>query len=58
MIKYVQIKILGKFNWQTYPIVEGMIKVKQSDLDEIGISKCFDVENQCIIDWTPESEQD
>ena len=54
MIKYVQIKILGKFNWQTYPIVEGMIKVKQSDLDEIGISKCFDVENQCVIDWTPE----
>ena len=30
--------------------------IKESDLKEIGISKCFDVENQCIIDWQPEPE--
>lgn len=54
MIKYIQVKILGQFDYQTFPIVEGMIKVKESDLEQIGISKCFDVENQCIIDWQPE----
>ena len=56
MIKYIQVLILGQFDYQTFPIVEGMIKVKESDLNEIGISKCFDVENQCIIDWQPETE--
>lgn len=54
MNKYIQIKILNQFDWQTFPIVEGMIKVKESDLEQIGKTKCFDVENQCIIDWTPE----
>ena len=55
MAKYIQVKNLSQFDYQTYPIVEGMIKVKESDLEQIGISKCFDVENQCIIDWTPEN---
>ena len=50
----IKVKILGQFDYQTFPIVEGMIKVKESDLKLIGISKCFDVENQCIIDWQPE----
>ena len=54
----IKIKILNQFSWQTYPIVEGMIKVKDSDLKEIGITKCFDVENQKIIDYTPEPEQE
>ena len=58
MIKYVLIKILNQFSWQTYPIVEGMIKVKESDLKQIGKTKCFDVENQCVIDYTPEPEQE
>lgn len=56
MIKYVEIKILSQFEWQTFPIVEEMIKVKESDLEQIGITKCFDVENQKIIDWQPEQE--
>ena len=52
----IKILILGKFDWQTFPIVDGMIKVKESDLKQIGKTKCFDVENQKIIDWTPEQE--
>ena len=56
MNKYVQVKILGKFDYQTFPIVEGMIKVEENDLKEIGKTKCFDIENQCIIDWQPETE--
>ena len=58
MNKNILIKILSKFNYQTFPIVEGMIKVKESDLELIGFSKCFDVENQCVIDWQPDPEQD
>ena len=53
----IKILILGQFDWQTFPIVDGMIKVKESDLRQIGITKCFDVENKCIIDYTPESEE-
>lgn len=56
MNKNIQIKILSQFEYQTYPIIDGMIKVKETELKEIGISKCFDVENQCIIDWQPEPE--
>ena len=54
----IKIKILGKLSYQTYPLVDGMIKVKESDLKQIGKTKCFDVENQCIIDYTPEPEQE
>ena len=52
----IKVLILGKFDYQTYPEVSGMIKVKESDLREIGISKCFDVENQKVIDYQPEQE--
>ena len=54
----VKVKILGQFDYQTYPEVAGMIKIKESDLKQIGITKCFDVENQCVIDYTPEQEQE
>ena len=54
----IKVKILSQFDYQTYPIVEGMIKVKESDLKEIGKTKCFDAENQCVIDYTPEPEQE
>lgn len=53
----IKVLILGQFDYQTYPIVEGMIKVKESDLKEIGKTKCFDVENQCVIDYTPEPKE-
>ena len=52
----IKVLILSKFEYQTFPEVSGMIKVKESDLKEIGISKCFDVENQCVVDYQPEQE--
>ena len=52
----IKVKILSQFDYQTYPIVEDMIKIKDSDLKEIGKTKCFDVENQCVIDYIPEPE--
>jgi len=53
----IKVLILGQFDWQTFPEVSGMIKVKESDLKEIGISKCFDVENQKVIDYTPDTPE-
>ena len=50
----VKLKILSPFEWQTFPLVKGMIKVSEEDLAQIGITKCFDVENQCVVDYTPE----
>lgn len=52
----IQVLILSKFDYQTFPIVDGMINVRNKDLKQIGITKCFDVENQCVIDYTPENE--
>ena len=52
----VKVLILGQFDYQTFPIAKGMIKVSEEDLKQIGITKCFDVENQCVIDYTPEQE--
>lgn len=49
--------ILSQFDYQTFPIVEGMIDVSKEDLDQIGITKCFDVENQCVIDYDPSEEK-
>lgn len=53
----IKIYIMDKLSYQTYPIVSGMIKVKETDLKEIGKTKCFDVENQCVIDYTPEDDK-
>ena len=52
----IKVLILGQFDYQTFPEVSGMIKVKDSDFKEIGKTKCFDVENQCIVDYQPEQE--
>ena len=50
----IKIKILSKFGYQTFPIVKGMINVSKVDLEQIGITKCFDVDNNKVIDYTPE----
>lgn len=45
------VKILSKFNCQSFPIDETAIEVPQEILDQIGITKCFDVENNRVIDY-------
>lgn len=45
------VKILNKFNCQSFPIDETAIEVPQEILDQIGITKCFDVENNKVIDY-------
>mgnify|MGYP003299716560 CR=1 FL=1 len=45
------VKILNKFNCQSFPIDETAIEVPQEVLDLIGVKYCFDVENNCVIDY-------
>ena len=54
----IKVLIISKLEYQTFPIVEGMIEVSQENLEQIGITKCFDVENQCVIDYTPPKEEE
>lgn len=45
------VKILSKFNCQAYPLDETAIEVTLEDLEQIGVTKCFDVENKSVIDY-------
>lgn len=45
------VKILSKFNCQSFPLDETAIEVPQEVLDQIGITKCFDVENNMVVDY-------
>jgi hypothetical protein len=47
--KYVV--ITSKFNCQSYPLNERAIYVSDEDLEQIGKTKCFDVESNCVIDY-------
>ena len=45
------VKIIDRLSYQTYPIVEGMIEIPDEDVAKLGNTKCFDVENQSVIDY-------
>jgi len=45
------IRIIGKFNFQFFPLDEKTIEIDDATLSQIGITKCFDVENNCVIDY-------
>lgn len=47
--KYVVINT--KFNCQSFPLNDNAIWVSNEDLKQIGKTKCFDVENNCVIDY-------
>ena len=47
-IKKYKVKILNKFD---YILDENGIEVSEDDLNQIGITKCFDLENNCVIDY-------
>ena len=53
--KYVV--ILSKFNSRSFPLNEKAIWVSNEDLEQIEKTKCFDVENNCVIDYD-NSEQE
>ena len=45
------VKIISKFNCQSFPIDDTAIEVPQEVLDLIGQKYCFDVENNRVIDY-------
>lgn len=45
------IVITGKFNCQSFPLNEKAIWVSDEDLKQIEKTKCFDVVNNCVIDY-------
>lgn len=47
----MKVKILSKFNCQSFPIDETAIDVSQEVLDLIGIKYCFDVEKNKVIPY-------
>ena len=47
--KYVV--ITSKFNCQSFPLNDKAIFVSQEDLDQIGKTKCFDLENNRVVDY-------
>jgi len=51
------IKILDKFNAQSFPLDDKAIEISEEALQQIGITKCFDVENNCVIDYSGISTQ-
>ena len=47
-VKKYKVKILNKFD---YILDENGIEVTEEDLNKIGQTKCFDLENNCIVDY-------
>ena len=52
----IKIKIISRFNFQTFPITEDMISITEEEYNQIGITKCFDVENKCVVDYDNSQE--
>ena len=46
-----KVVIINKFNSQLCPLDDKAIEIREKDLKQIGITKCFDVENNCVIDY-------
>lgn len=50
-IKGKYVVITSKFNSQSYPLTDKAIFVSEEDLEQIGQTKCFDLENNCVVDY-------
>ena len=46
-----RVKIISKFNCQSFPLDDTAIEVEEEILEQIGITKCFDVKNNKVIDY-------
>lgn len=47
----MKIVIISKFNCQSFPLNEKAIEIDAETLNQIGKTKCFDVENNCVVDY-------
>lgn len=43
---------ISKFNCQSFPIIENKkILINDEILQQLGITKCFDLEHMCVVDY-------
>lgn len=50
----VKVKILGQFDYQTYPITDDMVEIPDADIQAVRVrTKCFNDERNGVIDYTP-----
>ena len=47
----MKVVILGKFISQSFPLTDNAVEIDDEILKQIGKTKCFDVENNCVIDY-------
>lgn len=47
----MKVVILGKFISQSFPLTDNAVEIDDETLKQIGKTKCFDVENNCVIDY-------
>lgn len=48
----MKIKILSEYEYQSFPIVDGMVEVNEEDLKLIGLGKKFDLTINTIVEDT------
>lgn len=53
----MRIKILDEYSYQTFPIVEDMIEISDSNIDKIGNGYKFDLATKTIVEDTTYQEQ-
>ena len=54
----IKILIKNEYDYQTFPIVDGMVEVDENELSQVSITKQFDVENKRIIDIVEDNNQE
>lgn len=47
----MKIKIIDEFSYQSFPITDDMVEIDENDIQQIGITKCFDTKNKKAIDY-------
>jgi ligand-binding sensor protein len=54
----IKVLIKNEYDYQTFPIVDGMVEVDENELSQVSITKQFDVENKRIIDIVEDNNQE
>lgn len=48
----MKIKILNEYNYQTFPIVDDMVEIDETNIDKIGNGYKFDLATKTIVEDT------
>lgn len=47
----IKLVILSKFDYQLNPLTDKAIEISLEDFKQIKKTKCFDLENNCVVDY-------